>query len=128
MEIRKYAKADEPSLFDLLMDEGDDWRDYYGPGGRGKYVMALESSVSYLACDGGIVCGYLRCREDNGFGVYVYDLLVRKSCRGKGIGKRLMERVCADYPNQPVYVMSDAGPYYEKLGYPRIRSIFEVKG
>ena len=26
MEIKKYSKADESLLFDLLVDEGDEWR------------------------------------------------------------------------------------------------------
>lgn len=49
----------------------------------------------------------MRCREDDGFGVYIYDLFVRKSYRGREIGKSLMERLCQDFPEQPVYVMSD---------------------
>lgn len=126
MKIRRYRKADEPLLFDLLIDEGDDWRDYHGPGGRSKYIKALKSSVTYIAYDENLVCGFVRCREDDGFGVYIYDLLVRKSYRGRHIGKSLMERVCQDFPDQPVYVMSDVDPYYEKLGYRREGSIFEV--
>lgn len=38
-----------------------------------------------------------------------------------------MERVCQDFPDQPVYVMSDVDSYYEKLGYIREGSIFRVK-
>lgn len=127
MEIKKYGKTDESLLFDLLVDEGDEWIDYHGPNGRDKYIKALESSITYIACDNTLVCGYVRCREDSGFGVYIYDLLVRKSYRGRQIGKALMERVCQDFPDQPVYVMSDVDPYYEKLGYRREGSIFEVK-
>ncbi len=128
MEIRQYSKKDETLLFDLLINEGDGWIAYYGPAGRGKYKKALESSVTYVAYDGNLVCGYARCREDGGFGVYVYDLLVRKTHRGKQAGKTLLERVFSDFPNQPVYVMSDVDPYYEKLGYHREGSIFRVKG
>lgn len=127
MEIRRYSKEYEASLFDMLVDEGDDWKDYHGPAGRSNYIKALESSITYIACEGNLVCGYVRCREDDGFGVYVYDLLVRKEYRGKQIGKSLMERVCQDFPDQPVYVMSDVDPYYEKLGYRRKGSIFEVQ-
>jgi len=127
MEIRQYSKANESSLFDLLVDEGEEWRDYHGVAGRDKYIKALESSITYLAWDDDLVCGYARCREDDGFGVYVYDLLVRKAHRGRQIGKSLLERVCQDFPNQPVYVMSDVDSYYEKLGYRREGSIFEVK-
>ncbi len=127
MEIKRYSKADESLLFDLLVDEGDEWVEYHGKVGRDKYIKALESSVTYIACDKSIVCGYARCREDNGFGVYVYDLLVKKSYRGKQIGKSLMERVRQDFPDQIAYVMSDVDPYYEKLGYRRVGSIFEIK-
>ncbi|MBV1757188.1 MAG: GNAT family N-acetyltransferase [Dethiosulfatibacter sp.] len=127
MEIKRYSIADAPLLFDMLVDEGDEWSDYHGSAGRDKYIKALESSTTYIAYDNTIVCGYARCREDNGFGVYVYDLLVRKSYRGNQLGKMLMEQVCIEFPDQPVYVMSDVDPYYEKLGYRREGSIFEVK-
>jgi ribosomal protein S18 acetylase RimI-like enzyme len=127
MEIMKYSIADESLLFDMLIDEGDEWSDYHGLDGRSKYIKALETSITYIAYDDALVCGYARCREDDGFGVYVYDLLVRKSYRGKQIGKYLMERVCQDFPEQPVYVMSDVDRYYEKLGYRREGSIFVVK-
>lgn len=126
MEIKRYVAADEPFLFELLEDEGEEWRDYHSSSGREKYVKALKSSVTYLAWDGPLVCGYVRCRDDDGFGVYIYDLLVRKSRRGKNIGKMLMERVHKDFPGQPVYVMSDVDAYYEKLGYERVGSIFAV--
>lgn len=101
MEIKKYSKADESLLFDLLVDEGDKWSDYHGVASRDKYIKALESSITYVAWDEALVCGYVRCREDDGFGVYVYDLLVRKTHRGRQIGKSLMERVCQDFPDQP---------------------------
>lgn len=73
MEIKKYSKADESLLFDLLVDEGDEWSDHHGVAGRDKYIKALESSITYIACDETLVCGYARCREDDGFGVYIYE-------------------------------------------------------
>ena len=44
-----------------------------------KYIEALELSITYIAYDENLVCGYARCREDNSFGVYIYDLLIRKT-------------------------------------------------
>lgn len=126
MEIRRYHKTDESLLFDLLMDEGEEWKGYHGPDARNQYIKALESSVTYVACEENLICGYTRCREDDGFGVYVYDLLVRKTHRGKQLGKSLMERVYKDYPHQAIYVMSDVDAYYEKLGYEKEGSIFQV--
>lgn len=83
MEIKKYCKTDEVLIFDLLVEEGEDWSVYNASTGRDKYIKALESSITYIACDETLVCGYARCREDDGFGVYIYDLLVRKSYRGR---------------------------------------------
>ncbi|OPZ62980.1 MAG: Acetyltransferase (GNAT) family protein [Firmicutes bacterium ADurb.Bin506] len=128
MVVRRYSRADEELLFDMLKDEGDDWLEYHGAEGRERYERALESSVTYVVFDGSILCGYARCREDDGFGVYVYDLLVRRSYRGRQLGRMLMERVAADFADQTTYVMSDVDPYYEQLGYQRVGSIFEVKG
>lgn len=111
----------------MLKEEGIDWSEYYDDKGCARYVKALESGVAYVAYMDGVLCGYARCREDDGFGVYIYDLLVRKPFRGRRLGKALMDRVRGDYPDQPVYVMSDVDAYYEKLGYRREGSIFEVK-
>jgi ribosomal protein S18 acetylase RimI-like enzyme len=127
MIIKRYSDVDESPLFEMLIEEGDDWSDYHGEKGRDKYIKALKSSLTYVMYDDNILCGFVRCREDDGFGVYVYDLLVRKSYRGRQLGKMLMEQVCKDFSNQPVYVMSDVDPYYEKLGYRKEGSIFEVK-
>jgi ribosomal protein S18 acetylase RimI-like enzyme len=125
MNIKKYTKDDESLLFDLLVDEGDEWSVYHGAQGRDHYIKALESSIVYFAKDETGICGYIRCREDNGFGVYVYDLLVRRTHRGREIGRLLIERLSKDFPEQPTYVMSDVDPYYEKLGYQKIGTIFE---
>ncbi len=126
--IRRYGPADEAPLFALLEAEGDDWAEYHGPAGRERYARALRSSLTYLLWDGAVVCGYARCREDDGFGVYVYDLLVHHAYRGRALGRALMERVRVDAGDQSVYVMSDVDPYYEKLGYPRAGTIFLVSG
>ena len=127
MLIRKYSKVDEAPLFEMIAEEGGEWSEYCGAKGYDRYAKALETSLTYVVYEGDRLCGYVRCREDDGFGVYVYDLLVRKSQRGKQLGRLLMQRVGEDFADQAVYVMSDVDPYYEKLGYGRVGSIFEVK-
>ena len=122
--IRRYEPTDERDFFAMLEAEGDDWREYFGPAGRASYARAMQSSVAYLLFVGDELAGYARCREDDGFGVYVYDLLVRGPHRGRHLGRALMERARADFAGQTVYVMSDGDPYYEKLGYRREGSTF----
>jgi ribosomal protein S18 acetylase RimI-like enzyme len=122
MEIKQYSQSDEAKLFDLLREE--EWTDYCQ--NSAGYKKALLDSITYVAYEGGVLCGYVRGRNDDGFGIYVYDLLVKHAYRGHSYGRMLLERVCADYPNDTVYVMSDVDGYYEKLGLHRAGSVFEV--
>ncbi len=124
--IKRYGEIDEPALFALLENEGPEWGDYWEEQNRPKYKAALENSIVYAAYAGDTLCGYCRCRDDDGYGVYIYDLLVDKHHRGKQIGQQLMAQVCADFPGDAVYVMSDVDGYYEKQGFRREGSIFEV--
>lgn len=125
MLIRKYNKlTDEVKLMKMIQDE-DGW-DYAHVSMANKYKKALESSVTYVAYQEDMLCGYSRSLDDCGFYIYVCDLLVKPDYRGKGIGRKLLESIVKDYPNQVVYVMSDVDEYYEKIDYKRIGSIFEV--
>lgn len=117
------SKDDVGNIFEMIKEEG--WTDYYKGSSCSKYVLALESSITYVAYKGDDICGYIRCREDDGFGVYVYDLLVRKKFRGEGIGKQLMDKIHSKYNPQPLYVMSDVDAYYEKLGYLKEGTVFK---
>jgi len=125
--IRRYQPEDEDALFLLMEREGDDWKDYWKGSGRLKYQKALASSINYVVLESNKLCGYARCRDDDGYGVYVYDLLVDKQHRGNEYGRLLMEQVCRDFPDDIVYVMSDVNPYYEKLGYEIEGAIFIAK-
>ena len=125
MQIRRYNKIiDEEKLIKMIEDE-EGW-DYAEKGTVEKYKIALGSSVTYVAYDGDVLCGFSRSLDDYGFYIYVCDLLVVQASRGKGIGSKLMEYLYRDYPSHVVYVMSDVDDYYEKIHYKRIGSIFEV--
>lgn len=125
--IRRYGANDEARLFALMEREGNEWKNYWFGAGREKYKKALNSSIIYLILEEGELCGFARCRDDDGYGVYVYDLLVDKKHRGKEFGRMLMEQACREFPDAPVYVMSDVDPYYESLGYEVEGTIFIVK-
>jgi len=127
ISIKKYNKKYEDMLFDLIEQEGEEWKDYWEGENKLKYQKALKSSVSYLLFEGKKLCGYARCRDDAGYGVYIYDLLVDKAYRGNEYGCMLMEHVCKEYQNETVYVLGDVYPYYEKLGYKKEGIIYIVK-
>ena len=124
--IRPYQEEDAEDLF-KMMEKESDWTDYCNVEWKKKYARALLTSITYLLFEKEKICGYVRCREDDGFGVYIYDLLVDADCRGKNYGRFLMEQACKDFPEQTVYVMSDVDPYYEKQGYQKEGTIFMVR-
>lgn len=125
--VRRYSRPDRDIVFALIQREGAEWADYWQGRGRARYERALDTSITYVVVAGGAIRGYARCRDDDGFGIYVCDLLVDQSARGHGYGRMLMDAVCRDHPQDTVYVMSDVDGYYEKLGYQREGSIFAVR-
>ena len=127
MEIRAYRKADdEDKIMKMIEREGEGWECYSAENVSAKYKTALENSITYVAYEDDVLCGYSRSINDCGFYIYVCDLLVLPEYRGKSIGRKLMECLYVDYPDYVVYVMSDVDEYYRKQGYRREGSIFEV--
>ncbi len=95
MEIRLYRKTeDEEKLMKMIEDEGEDWSEYTSSAGAVKYKAALKNSITYVAYEGDLLCGYSRSIDDCGFYIYVCDLLVMPGHRGKSIGRKLMECIC----------------------------------
>ncbi len=127
MVIRGYKKTnDEENLMALIKSEGPEWACYWADEFSAKYRAALQNSITYIAYEGDVLCGYSRSIDDCGFYIYVCDLLVMLKHRGKNIGRKLMECIYYDYPNQTVFVMSDVDEYYKKQDFRREGSIFEV--
>lgn len=125
MQIRKYNRIDDEGKLMKMIDAEEGW-DYTNETLAEKYKVALETSITYVAYQGDDLCGYSRSLNDFGEYIYVCDLLVKPAYRGKEIGRKLMECIYKDFPNQVVYVMSDEDGYYDKVNYKRIGSIFEV--
>lgn len=127
MKIEKYNQRDhEQQLIDMLLKEGKEWGCYTTKNVIEKYKQALINSITYVAIEDNVVVGYSRSIDDNGFYIYICDLLVAKAYRNKKIGKYLVEQLCIDYLTYTTYVMSDADGFYIKKGYKREGSVFEV--
>ena len=124
IEIKKYDPSKEyDKLLEIIKSEGEEWEEYLDS----KYQEALKQSITYTAYFDNELCGYSRSINDCDFYIWVIDLLVDKKYRGNSIGKKLMECLLANFPNQNVFVMSDVDVYYKKLEYKKEGSIFKVK-
>lgn len=84
----------------------DDLLELYGDAGWTAYTdhpdrleRGLTRSLAvYTAWEGEALVGLLRAVGDGETILYLQDLLVRSSHRRRGIGRRLLERMTADYP------------------------------
>lgn len=127
LSVRPFEMEDDAALFALFEREGEEWKDYWEADNRETYRAVMAESINYVILHDGTLCGYIRCHQDGAYGVFVYDLLVDQAYRGRHYGKRLLERVREDHPGQELYVLSDSDPYYEKLGFELVGSIFLLR-
>jgi len=127
IEIRKYRREDVGNVMKIIELEGEEWADYWKPNKADMYRNALENSITYVADKNGEICGYSRSIDDYACEIIVVDLLVTPKHRGKGLGSKLMEVLCKEYPEKQVYVMSDVDVFYKKQGYEKVGSVFQVK-
>ncbi len=125
MIIRRYDKTIDESKLMKMIENEEGW-DYANESLAERYKVALESSITYVAYQDDVLCGYSRSLNDFDEYIYVCDLLVAPAYRGNEIGRKLMEYIYNDYPNQTVYVLSGVDEYYEKVDYKREGTIFEV--
>ncbi len=123
--ILKYQKEHELELLNLLGEEPD-WSSFLSDAAIGTFRESLLKGETFVCQSHGSVCGYLRALVD-GFGVYVSELYVAPEFRGNGFGAELLAKVKQEHPNQDVYVFSDEDLYYEKLGYKRVGSVFQLQ-
>ena len=125
MEIRAYRKSDDEEKLMQMIRKEEGWG-YAEDNMSEKYANALENSITYVAYEEDVLCGFSRSVNDNGIYVYVCELLVRPEFRGRTIGRMLMECIYKDRPDQVAYFMSDVDEYYNKLNYRREGSVFKV--
>lgn len=68
MEIKRYnPELDEEKLLKILKDEGEEWACYSADDVSEKYKQALIKSITYVAYEDNVLCGFSRSINDNGF-------------------------------------------------------------
>ena len=90
------------------------------------YKKSLGESITYVCYENGTFGGYLRALLDDGIAIYISELFVVPECRNRTIGRTLIAKVKMEFRHLAVYALSDEDAYYEKLGYRRMGSVYEI--
>ena len=154
MTIQKANNSHIPGLIRLLYQVGDvhhDIRpDIFRPGAI-KYtekdleaLLGDENRPVFVALEGETVLGYCFCVIEDCRGstvltdrveIYIDDLCVEETCRGRGIAKALYTHVCAwardlgcAFVTLNVWCGNDgAMKFYEKMGLTPRKTFMEIK-
>ncbi|GAB4214731.1 MAG: hypothetical protein OHK0012_13380 [Synechococcales cyanobacterium] len=125
MEILRYKPKDEDAVISAIRNDPK-WNMFTNEKVIDSYKKRLCESITYVCYENGIFVGYLRTLIDDGFAIYVSEIFVVPEWRNRTIGKNLIARVKEDFRHLTVYTLSDEDAYYEKLGYRKVGSIYEV--
>ena len=125
MEISKYKPEYEDEILTAIKKDSD-WDLFTNDDTIGIYRDSLKKSITYVCHEENEFCGYVRALLDDGIAIYISEIYVIPKWRNRKIGRSLLERVKIDFPNITVYALSDEDAYYEKIGYKKIGSVFEL--
>jgi len=125
MEILRYKIEHEEAVLSAIKEDPA-WDIFTNDSAIDNYRRSLHTSITYVCYDSGDFCGYLRALLDDGFAVYISELYVTPKWRNRTIGRSLLSRVKMDFHCLTVYALSDEDAYYEKIGYKKIGSVFEI--
>ncbi|MET0082047.1 MAG: GNAT family N-acetyltransferase [Sedimenticola sp.] len=125
MEITRYKREHEVAVL-AAIEEDPDWEIFTNDVAIDKYRKRLLESITYVCYQGETFSGYLRALLDDGFALYISELFVVPEMRNRKIGRSLISKLKNDYNDLTVYALSDEDAYYEKLGYKKAGSVFEI--
>jgi ribosomal protein S18 acetylase RimI-like enzyme len=126
MKIFRYTLEHEEAVLSAIQKDPG-WAIFTNDDAIGNYRKSLIESITYVCYHNEVFCGYLRALLDDGFAVYISELYVVPEWRKRMIGRSLLAQVKTDFVSLTVYALSDEDAYYEKLGYKRIGSVFEIQ-
>lgn len=125
MEIFRYKPEHEDAVISAIKEDPS-WDIFTNEKAIDKYKKSLGESITYVCYENGELGGYLRALLDDGFAIYISELFVVPKWMNRTIGRTLIARVKTDFRYLTVYALSDEDAYYEKLGYRRVGSVYEI--
>jgi GNAT superfamily N-acetyltransferase len=125
MVIFRYKPEHEDAVISAIKEDPS-WDIFTNEKAIDNYKKSLGESITYVCYEHGEFGGYLRALLDDGFAIYISELFVVPKWRNRTIGRTLIARVKMDFRYLTVYALSDEDAYYEKLGYRRVGSVYEI--
>ena len=106
MEIFRYKPEHEDAVISAIKEDHS-WDIFTNERAIDHYKKSLGESITYVCYENGTFGGYLRALLDDGIAIYISELFV-------------------EFRHLAVYALSDEDAYYEKLGYRRMGSVYEI--
>lgn len=125
MKIFRYKLEHEEAVLSAITGDPS-WDLFTNDDAIDNYKKSLLESITYVCYHNDDFCGYLRALLDDEFAIYISELYVVPEWRNRMIGRSLVAQVKMDFDRLSVYALSDEDAYYEKLGYNKIGSVFEI--
>lgn len=125
MEILRYKREHEDAVLSAIKEDPG-WDMFANEKAIDNYKKSLCESITYVCYEDGAFGGYLRALLDDGFAIYISELFVVPEWRNRTIGRALIAKVKVDFRHLTVYALSDEDAYYEKLGYRKAGSVYEI--
>ena len=125
MEIFRYKHEHEDAVLSAI-NKDPNWDIFTNEKAIDNYKKSLSKNITYVCYENGAFGGYLRALLDDCFAIYISELFVVPEWRNITIGRMLIAKVKMDYRHLTVYALSDEDAYYEKLGYRKVGSVFEI--
>lgn len=123
--ISKYQPDNEKSILAAIKLDPN-WDIFTNENVIHSYKHSLINGITYVCHKDSEFTGYVRAIRDEGIAIYISELFVVPKWRNQKVGRSLLERIKEDYPQMTVYALSDEDAYYEKLGFKKVGSVFQL--
>ena len=114
LRTHTFTRAHAPGVIELLAAEG--WDTYTEDLERTVRALSAPGCTTLLALDGAKVVGLVQLQSDGEIQAHLSALLVDTSCRGRGLGRRLLEEALRRSGGMHVDVLTRNRGFYEALG------------
>jgi GNAT superfamily N-acetyltransferase len=120
--IRQATGKDLPAIRRLMEAEPGFWQDHWSDATLEKGIETA-GDLALVWVDDASIAGFA-CAHDFGFRAYLSELIVAQGARGRGIGKKLIERIQDVLALRGCRILigdvwHDAEPFYRSLGWER---------